>query len=195
PAGLNLKIAIGQVLKPRVAGGFPPSSPFRHETVELLHRLLAVGLSFDQKPLPAVVPDVPRIRRFPIPGPCVSRHRRTSPTGFRAKYRAAGVRRIVVTACRVASCNAVVRVYLVKSDNYGGWTSGLRWLMWLTPLWLLCLLPAADRLAGRRGGRALGYVLLAGLGVSARYPPLDPRRPPRVYNPFPAAARGPLLVR
>ena len=30
----------------------------------------------------------------------------------------------------------VVGFYLFKSDNYGGFTNGLRWLMWLTPFWL-----------------------------------------------------------
>src|SRR5262249_21265998 len=34
--------------------------------------------------------------------------------------------------------------------NYGGWTSGPRWLIWLTPFWLLSMVPAADWLARRR---------------------------------------------
>src|SRR5436190_23510608 len=28
----------------------------------------------------------------------------------------------------------VFAFYLFNSNNYGGWTIGLRWLMWLTPL-------------------------------------------------------------
>src|SRR5262249_43504141 len=31
----------------------------------------------------------------------------------------------------------VVGFYVWKTNNYGGWASGPRWLMWLTPLWLL----------------------------------------------------------
>ena len=31
--------------------------------------------------------------------------------------------------------------------NYGGMTSGFRWMFWFAPLWLLAMLPAADRLA------------------------------------------------
>src|SRR5205085_1222428 len=55
----------------------------------------------------------------------------------------------------------VIAFYLYESNNYGGWTQGLRWLMWLTPIWLTCLLPAADWLTPRRWGRGIAYVLLA----------------------------------
>src|SRR5262249_16491348 len=37
-----------------------------------------------------------------------------------------------------------------RSRNYGGWTSTLRWLLWLTPFWLITMLSAADWLAQRR---------------------------------------------
>src|SRR4029077_13329012 len=40
----------------------------------------------------------------------------------------------------------VIGFYALKSNNYGGFANGPRWLMWLTPLWLLCLLPCADSL-------------------------------------------------
>ena len=36
--------------------------------------------------------------------------------------------------------------------NYGGMTSGFRWMFWFAPLWLVALLPAADRLAASRAG-------------------------------------------
>ena len=35
--------------------------------------------------------------------------------------------------------------------NYGGSTSGFRWVFWLTPLWLLAVLPTADKLSTWRG--------------------------------------------
>src|SRR5262249_34417921 len=54
----------------------------------------------------------------------------------------------------------VVGFYVYETNNYGGWTNGPRWLMWLTPLWLLALLPAVDRLAERRWTRGLAYILL-----------------------------------
>ncbi len=76
----------------------------------------------------------------------------------------------------------IVGFYIIKSDNYGGWTSGLRWLMWLTPLWLLTMLPALDWLALRRWGRGLAYVFLAISVFSASYPAWNPWRHPWLYN-------------
>jgi hypothetical protein len=58
--------------------------------------------------------------------------------------------------------------------NYGGMTSGFRWVFWLTPLWLLGALPAADWLSTRRWGRGLAYVLLALSVVSVVYPTWNP---------------------
>jgi hypothetical protein len=76
----------------------------------------------------------------------------------------------------------VIAFYLVRSDNYGGWTNGLRWLMWLTPMWLTCLLPIADLLAEGRWGRALGYALLAVSVFSMSYEPWNPWRHPWIYD-------------
>ena len=58
--------------------------------------------------------------------------------------------------------------------NYGGVTSGLRWMFWLAPLWLLMMLPAADALAARRWTRGLALVLLALSVLSASYPTWNP---------------------
>jgi hypothetical protein len=76
----------------------------------------------------------------------------------------------------------VIGFYLFKSDNYGGWTNGLRWLMWLTPLWLLCLLPVVDYLAGCRWGRGLAYVFLAVSVLSVSYRSWNAWRHPWLYN-------------
>ena len=53
--------------------------------------------------------------------------------------------------------------------NYGGSCHGMRWLLWLQPLWLLCLHPALDRVAGWTGGRrkAALWLFVAALAVSA----------------------------
>jgi hypothetical protein len=76
----------------------------------------------------------------------------------------------------------VTGFYLLKTDNYGGWTSGLRWLMWLTPFWLLTMLPIADRLALSRRGRGLGYFLLAVSVFSVNYRSWNPWRHPWLYD-------------
>jgi hypothetical protein len=66
--------------------------------------------------------------------------------------------------------------------NYGGGTCCLRWLIWLTPLWLLTLLPAADRLAGCRYGRAIGITLLAISVFSAVYAADNPWSHPWIFD-------------
>jgi hypothetical protein len=77
----------------------------------------------------------------------------------------------------------VVTFYALHSSaNYGGFTNGLRWLMWLTPLWLLCLLPAADWLSTSRLGRGVGYLCLALSILSASYSPWNPWRHPWLYD-------------
>lgn len=72
--------------------------------------------------------------------------------------------------------------YLVKTSNYGGLTSGPRWFMWLTPFWLLTMLPALDWLAPYRGGRNLAYVVLAIAVFSATFPGNNPWKHPWVYQ-------------
>lgn len=76
----------------------------------------------------------------------------------------------------------VVGFYLFKSDNYGGWSNGPRWLMFLSPLWLTCMLPALDTLARRRWGRLLALLLLALSILSMSYQSWNPWRHPWLYN-------------
>lgn len=42
---------------------------------------------------------------------------------------------------------AVLAFYMTRTANYnyGGNTSGLRWMFWLIPFWLICMIPALDR--------------------------------------------------
>ncbi|MCC7083613.1 MAG: hypothetical protein IT427_01240 [Pirellulales bacterium] len=58
--------------------------------------------------------------------------------------------------------------------NYGGTSSAFRWIFWLSPLWLVAILPAADRLSAWRWGRAVGCFLLAVSVMSAAYPIWNP---------------------
>lgn len=66
--------------------------------------------------------------------------------------------------------------------NYGGVTSGLRWLFWLIPLWLLAMVPAADALAGSRWGRIGAIVLFAISVFSANYATLNPWSQPWLFE-------------
>jgi hypothetical protein len=70
----------------------------------------------------------------------------------------------------------------LTSRNYGGNTSGLRWMFWVAPLWLLAMLPMADVLAGRRWTRGLGLILLALSVLSASYPTWNPWTHPWLMN-------------
>jgi len=68
--------------------------------------------------------------------------------------------------------------------NYGGMTSGFRWVFWFAPLWLLAVLPAADWLAESRWRRAIGYILLTLSVISASYPIWNPWTNPWLTNFF-----------
>ncbi len=76
----------------------------------------------------------------------------------------------------------VIGFYLVKSDNYGGWSSGPRWLLWLTPLWLITMLPTLRPLGRSRLGRAVAIALLVVSVISASFPAWNPWRHPWIYR-------------
>jgi hypothetical protein len=104
------------------------------------------------------------------------------------RYPDRGAALVVVSALTLFLTVVVMGLYLFvanrMSNNYGGMTTGPRWFIWLTPFWLLTLLPAADWLSASRGGRVLGYALLAVSVVSVSYPAWNPWRHPWLYNFF-----------
>jgi len=66
--------------------------------------------------------------------------------------------------------------------NYGGSTSGFRWVFWLAPLWLIGLLPTTDWCAETRARRILACVLLALSAISVSYPTWNPWTHPWLMN-------------
>lgn len=66
--------------------------------------------------------------------------------------------------------------------NYGGMTSGLRWMFWLIPMWLVVMLPAADLVARWKWSRCLAVVFLAVSALSASYPTWNPWTQPWLYD-------------
>jgi hypothetical protein len=66
--------------------------------------------------------------------------------------------------------------------NYGGVTCCLRWALWLTPLWLVAMLPAADWAAGSRSARWLCLLLLAISAFSATYSAGNPFSHPWLFE-------------
>lgn len=66
--------------------------------------------------------------------------------------------------------------------NYGGNTSGLRWMFWFAPMWLLVMLPAADAMARRWWTRGVALALLALSVLSASYPIWNPWTDPWIMD-------------
>ncbi len=89
-----------------------------------------------------------------------------------------GSRRLMWFSLGIAAMTIVcIAFYLrqpVDSRNYGGMTSGFRWLFWFAPLWLLALLPICDRLAKNRIGRGFALLLLLASAWSVSFPTWNP---------------------
>ncbi|MEI6256276.1 MAG: glycosyltransferase family 2 protein [Planctomycetota bacterium] len=81
-------------------------------------------------------------------------------------------------AWAIATVSLVVMVFYLSRPqldrNYGGTSSGFRWIFWLAPLWVAAAVPAADRLSSGRLGRAIALVLLGLSVVSVAYPTWSP---------------------
>jgi hypothetical protein len=69
-----------------------------------------------------------------------------------------------------------------EDRNYGGMTSGFRWMFWFAPLWLVAMIPAADRLANSAFGKALALALLVMSVLSVSYPTWNPWTQPWIYH-------------
>ncbi|WP_437230034.1 hypothetical protein SH661x_001749 [Planctomicrobium sp. SH661] len=71
---------------------------------------------------------------------------------------------------------ATLGFYLTKTQNYnyGGVSVSLRWMMWLTPFWLLSMLPILSLLGRKKWFRSTAIVLLSISVFSAWYPTNTP---------------------
>ncbi len=100
------------------------------------------------------------------------------------RQRPQGWSRSLLAAMVLLVSLVVFAFYLTRTQsyNYGGFTSGPRWLFWLIPLWLLGVSPAAEWLARRRWGRGLLALLLAASAYSVFYPAANPWRHPWILN-------------
>lgn len=70
----------------------------------------------------------------------------------------------------------------LEDRNYGGMTSGFRWVFWLTPLWLVLVAAAVEKM-GRNGLlRAVSISLVALSCLSASYPTWNPWTQPWIVE-------------
>jgi hypothetical protein len=101
---------------------------------------------------------------------------------FGANYRLRDL--AIMTALLSVVCIVFYILRPMADRNYGGMTSGVRWVFWLTPLWLIAALPTADWMGQRRWTRGVAYVLLALSAISASYPIWNPWTHPWLMNFF-----------
>jgi hypothetical protein len=90
-------------------------------------------------------------------------------------------------AALILSVSIICLVFLIgmrpqEDRNYGGMTSGFRWVFWCAPLWLVAMIPAADRLSRSAAGQTLAAVLLSFSVLSVSYPTWNPWTHPWIYN-------------
>jgi hypothetical protein len=90
-------------------------------------------------------------------------------------------------AAVVAALSVICLVFYLgmrpqEDRNYGGMTSGFRWMFWFAPLWLVMMIPAADRLSRSAAGIAFAALLLTFSLLSASYPTWNPWTHPWLYN-------------
>ena len=97
-----------------------------------------------------------------------------------------GDRRLRELALLIAAVSlACLLFYLFRPQNdrnYGGTSSGLRWMFWFAPMWLVAMLPALDAMAARRWLRGLAWLMLGLSVLSASYPTWNPWTHPWLLN-------------
>lgn len=78
----------------------------------------------------------------------------------------------------------VIAFYMTRTQNYnyGGVSCGLRWALWLTPFWLIALVPLVDRLGNRNSFRYLAVGLTCVSLCSAWLPIDNPWRQPWLFQ-------------
>ncbi|MDZ4658605.1 MAG: hypothetical protein SH868_13595 [Bythopirellula sp.] len=101
---------------------------------------------------------------------------------WRSAERAEGQIALGIAVLTIVCLTFFLALRPLEDRNYGGMTSGFRWMFWFAPLWLWAMLPAVDRLAASRTGKAFCLVLLLISVLSASYPTWNPWTHPWIFN-------------
>lgn len=72
--------------------------------------------------------------------------------------------------------------YIAFTSNYGGTTCGPRWFVWLTPLYLLSMIPAVERAGSSANMRLCACGLLLVSVFSSNYTAYNPWSDPWLYD-------------
>jgi len=97
---------------------------------------------------------------------------------FDRRYRSMSLIILITSAAVFASYMSLGQ----ELRNYGGMTSGLRWLFWLAPLWSVALVAAADQFSRSGFTRVVALACLLVSVMSAMYPVWNPWTMPWTYN-------------
>ncbi len=90
---------------------------------------------------------------------------------------------VITISCWLMGLSLVVfGFYVIKTNNYGGWTSGPRWFFWLTPLFLLAIIPIAEQLEKSSWKRGTALIFLGISTFSVTYPIWNPWRHPWIFQ-------------
>ena len=89
-----------------------------------------------------------------------------------------------VLRCGAVLTAVVIAFYLTRTQNYnyGGVSCALRWSLWLTPFWLLALIPAIDTIVSSIALGSLSSLLLMVSIVSAWLPVPNPWQQPWLFH-------------
>lgn len=88
---------------------------------------------------------------------------------------------IIITVISVVC----VAFYLTRPEtdrNYGGMTCCFRWVLWLTPFWLVSMVPVINRLSDSRPGRWVALIALVVSCASAASATWNPWTHPWLYQ-------------
>lgn len=104
------------------------------------------------------------------------------PLGFATRTATSPERQLLTITAGLSGI--VLAFYLTRTGNYnyGGVSCGLRWAVFLTPLWLFALGTAIDRLPGTSLCRGVAVLCLAGSVFSAWNPMSRPWQQPWLYQ-------------
>ena len=89
-----------------------------------------------------------------------------------------------VLRCGAILTAVVLAFYLTRTQNYnyGGVSCALRWSLWLTPFWLIALIPTLDAIVSSVTLRCLASILLVVSTVSAWLPVQNPWQQPWLFH-------------